>query len=78
MALGMYLYGHSGQHDVDILSRKHNSNLKLDEFRVAKGRLHLSCNQGGATSFELWQVCLQDFCLILHLRGPSGHHEQST
>ena len=53
MALGMYLYGHSGQHDVDILSRKHNSNLKLDEFRFAKGRLHLSCNQGGATSFEL-------------------------
>ena len=78
MALGMYLYGHKGQHDVKILSRRHSSNLKLDESRVTKCRLHLSCNQGGATSFEFWQLYLQDFCLILHFRKPTGHHDQNT
>ena len=63
MALGMYICGHSHHHNVNILSRRHNPNLNLDESKVAKCRLHLSCNQGGATSFEFWHVFLQHFCL---------------
>ena len=49
MVLGMYICGHSHHHDVNILSKKHNPNLNLDESKVAKCRLHLSCNQGGTT-----------------------------
>ena len=45
MAPGMYLCGHSSHHDANILSRRYNPNLKLDESKVAKCRLHLSCNQ---------------------------------
>ena len=77
MALGMYICGHSYHHDVNILSRRYNPNLNLDESKVAKCRLHLSCNQGVATSFEFWHLYLQCFCLDLHFHGPSGHHKQS-